>query len=135
MAAANINVEELNNFTGIAFFANLAKRKYTTCDQVQMTISYESRIKPFASAQSVDEIFHYDIGTFPFKTSKGDTPNRFWCEFRPISDPDLMANEIYKLVKTWLAYDKRSQVFGALQFTITGNSSAKDIDLKVTVES
>jgi hypothetical protein len=59
-----------------------------------MGLNYENKQHPEAK-KSLETPFEFYIGKFNFKNSTGSNDHRFWCEFRPQSDPDLMASENY----------------------------------------
>ena len=92
-----------------ALYANAARRKYSSCDELNVTVLYTTRTEDIV------------VGTFLMKNSTGSNRNRIWCEFMPASDPDLMAHPGYIAVKNRSAFDRRTHsVFHSLQFDVKG---------------
>ena len=67
----------MDEYLSYAFLANVARRTYSSCDQINITITYK---------ENKEDIL---IGTFLFKNSTGSTVNRIWCEFKPSIDAEL----------------------------------------------
>lgn len=75
---------------------------------MNMTVTYANRTYEFV------------VGTFPFKNSTGSNKNRIWCEFLSAHDPDMHSSPEYDFVKGLTAFDKRHEIFDAIQYSIRG---------------